>query len=87
MYMIYVYVQIYIERETYMYIYIHIPYWLSPTGYSQQAGFIDTTRLIHVVKDEFGMTIKIERLIEERIPKKPPKHIFCSKHRGIGRVI
>mmetsp|Transcript_41702 Transcript_41702/g.77758 ORF Transcript_41702/g.77758 Transcript_41702/m.77758 type:complete len:149 (+) Transcript_41702:80-526(+) len=34
-------------------------------GNADKTGFIDTTRLVHVVKDEFGMTIKIERLIEE----------------------
>eukprot|EP00928_Gymnodinium_smaydae_P089274 TRINITY_DN73263_c0_g1_i1.p1 TRINITY_DN73263_c0_g1~~TRINITY_DN73263_c0_g1_i1.p1 ORF type:complete len:149 (-),score=64.18 TRINITY_DN73263_c0_g1_i1:156-602(-) len=34
-------------------------------GNEDKSGFIDTQRLIHVVKDEFGMTIKIERLIEE----------------------
>jgi calmodulin len=34
-------------------------------GSGDKTGFIDTGRLIHVVKDEFGMTIKIERLIEE----------------------
>merc|ERR1711972_500994 len=34
-------------------------------GNPDKTGFIDTQRLVHVVKDEFGMTIKIERLIEE----------------------
>ena len=34
-------------------------------GEADKPGFIDTLRLIHVVKDEFGMTIKIECLIEE----------------------
>eukprot|EP00927_Polykrikos_kofoidii_P044735 TRINITY_DN3861_c0_g1_i3.p2 TRINITY_DN3861_c0_g1~~TRINITY_DN3861_c0_g1_i3.p2 ORF type:complete len:149 (+),score=55.06 TRINITY_DN3861_c0_g1_i3:120-566(+) len=34
-------------------------------GNADKSGFIDTQRLIHVVKEEFGMTIKIERLIEE----------------------
>eukprot|EP00929_Paragymnodinium_shiwhaense_P014774 TRINITY_DN122735_c0_g1_i1.p1 TRINITY_DN122735_c0_g1~~TRINITY_DN122735_c0_g1_i1.p1 ORF type:complete len:149 (-),score=53.32 TRINITY_DN122735_c0_g1_i1:180-626(-) len=34
-------------------------------GNSDKTGFVDTQRLVHVVKDEFGMTIKIERLIEE----------------------
>ncbi|CAE7468933.1 unnamed protein product [Symbiodinium sp. KB8] len=34
-------------------------------GEPDKTGYIDTQRLIQVVKDEFGMTIKIERLIEE----------------------
>lgn len=34
-------------------------------GNPDKTGFIDTQRLVHVVKDEFGMTIKIERLIDE----------------------
>jgi len=34
-------------------------------GASDKTGFIDTAKLIKVVKDEFGMTIKIDRLIEE----------------------
>mmetsp|Transcript_65673 Transcript_65673/g.182754 ORF Transcript_65673/g.182754 Transcript_65673/m.182754 type:complete len:149 (+) Transcript_65673:135-581(+) len=34
-------------------------------GNADKTGFVDTPRLIRVVKDEFGMTIKIERLIEE----------------------
>merc|ERR1712110_1346991 len=34
-------------------------------GSSDKSGFIDTAKLIKVVNDEFGMTIKIDRLIEE----------------------
>jgi len=34
-------------------------------GELDKTGFIDSARLVSVVKDEFGMTIKIERLIEE----------------------
>mmetsp|Transcript_48854 Transcript_48854/g.146021 ORF Transcript_48854/g.146021 Transcript_48854/m.146021 type:complete len:149 (-) Transcript_48854:207-653(-) len=34
-------------------------------GNPDKTGFIDTARLVSVVKDEFGMTIKIERLIIE----------------------
>mmetsp|Transcript_121828 Transcript_121828/g.191233 ORF Transcript_121828/g.191233 Transcript_121828/m.191233 type:complete len:149 (-) Transcript_121828:51-497(-) len=34
-------------------------------GNVDKSGFIDTQRLIHVVKEEFGMTIKIENLIKE----------------------
>eukprot|EP00927_Polykrikos_kofoidii_P044733 TRINITY_DN3861_c0_g1_i1.p2 TRINITY_DN3861_c0_g1~~TRINITY_DN3861_c0_g1_i1.p2 ORF type:complete len:149 (+),score=56.69 TRINITY_DN3861_c0_g1_i1:77-523(+) len=34
-------------------------------GNADKSGFVDTERLIHVVMVEFGMTIKIERLIEE----------------------
>lgn len=33
-------------------------------GEPDKTGYIDTQRLIQVVKDEFGMTIKIEKLIE-----------------------
>jgi len=34
-------------------------------GNADKTGFIDTARLICVVKEEFGMTIKIERTIAE----------------------
>eukprot|EP00971_Amphidinium_carterae_P076088 1503146-Amphidinium_carterae.4 len=34
-------------------------------GSSDKTGFIDTARLVRVVKEDFSMTIKIERLIEE----------------------
>mmetsp|Transcript_102270 Transcript_102270/g.256349 ORF Transcript_102270/g.256349 Transcript_102270/m.256349 type:complete len:149 (-) Transcript_102270:67-513(-) len=34
-------------------------------GSADKSGFVDTDRLISVVRDEFGMTLKIERLIDE----------------------
>mmetsp|Transcript_92122 Transcript_92122/g.177601 ORF Transcript_92122/g.177601 Transcript_92122/m.177601 type:complete len:149 (+) Transcript_92122:61-507(+) len=34
-------------------------------GNTDKTGFIDTARLISVVKEEFGMTIRIERTIAE----------------------
>jgi calmodulin len=34
-------------------------------GNPDRTGFIDNTKLIKVVRDEFGMTIKLDRLIEE----------------------
>lgn len=34
-------------------------------GNPDRTGFIENTKLIKVVRDEFGMTIKLDRLIEE----------------------
>eukprot|EP00747_Dinoflagellata_sp_TGD_P163694 gnl/TRDRNA2_/TRDRNA2_182651_c0_seq1.p1 gnl/TRDRNA2_/TRDRNA2_182651_c0~~gnl/TRDRNA2_/TRDRNA2_182651_c0_seq1.p1 ORF type:complete len:149 (-),score=62.16 gnl/TRDRNA2_/TRDRNA2_182651_c0_seq1:92-538(-) len=47
-------------------------------GNLDRSGFIDTQRLVHVVKDEFGMTIKIERLIEELDKDKDNKINFSE---------
>jgi calmodulin len=34
-------------------------------GNADKSGFIDNAKLIRVVRDEFGMTIKLDKLIEE----------------------
>jgi len=34
-------------------------------GEPDKTGFVDNQRLIHVVRDEFSMTLKIERYIDE----------------------
>merc|ERR1712151_400158 len=47
-------------------------------GNADKSGFVDTDRLISVVKDEFGMTLKIERLIEDLDKDKDGKLNFAE---------
>ena len=38
---------------------------ISSGGNEDKTGYVEQKRLVQVVKEEFGMTIKIDRLVEE----------------------
>merc|ERR1712087_168242 len=47
-------------------------------GEPDKSGHVDSDRLVSVVKDEFGMTLKIERLIEDLDKDKDGKLNFAE---------